>query len=607
MYTNDSQAISAVLRGDKNSYEMLVEKHKRMVYGIAWSRLGDSDLSEDAAQETFIKAYTYLGTLRQPDRFQAWLARIARNVCNSLGRRARRDTTFKQRLAVLESAEAEPRIDERESLTKQLWESFADLPALHREALTIFYIEGKSVAEAATALGITETALKTRLHRARLALRVQLERKLEDSLSDLQPRQGFTRSVLVLLPLSPKGAAGGGGALAVFGKLFAGLSFSLWMWISAASILWVLGLFTMFSKLDEASLEDTPENRPIKAFIRRDYMKAVAAMFVTFVVFGLLILHHKVSALSALLQISSIGYAYITWWAFRLLRVNTSTAVIGNALAVAIIFIAVVAFAFFQASFWLFFIAALLGSIIAYFTTQKTPQRFGCNLFTGSAMGIFGDLEDDQSLGRGLTRTELLSFAKFLGGLWLVQDYRWRADGITLLLNIGGLPLGKAAASRVTITWDGACTATMSARDLKATRQLLVGRSVEAAELQDNACRVVRYALNCFLRGDLEAARKVFSPDETPSAQSLTAARHNRVKSLVGVILGITCIVMFLVMPFFEPSEKEKELHHVAGAYPILIVAAVGFLVAIIVMAITLRRTRRRTARSDGEDGDRSG
>ena len=596
MYTNDSQAISAVLRGDKNSYEMLVEKHKRMVYGIAWSRLGDSDLSEDAAQETFIKAYTYLGTLRQPDRFQAWLARIARNVCNSLGRRAKRDTAFKERWAVLESAEAEPHIDERESLTQQLWESFADLPALHREALTIFYVEGKSVTEAAAALGITETALKTRLHRARLALRVQLERKLEDSLSDLQPSPNFTRSVLVLLPFSPKGAIGaGGGALAVFGKLFAGLSFSLWMWISAASILQLLGLFTMYSKLDEASLEDTPENRPIKAFIRRDYMKAVAAMFVTFVVFGLLILHHKVSALSALLQISSIGYAYITWWAFRLLRVNTSTAVIGNALAVAIIFIAVVAFAFFQASFWLFFIAALLGNIIAYFTTQKTPQRFGCNLFTGSAMGIFGDLEDDQSLGRRLTRTELLSFAKFLGGLWLVQDYRWRADGITLLLNIGGLPLGKAAASRVTITWDGACTATMSARDLKATRQLLVGRSVEAAELQDNACRVVRYALNCFLRGDLEAARKVFSPDETPSAQSLTTARHNRVKSLVGVWLMMVCIVMLLVVRLFEPSEKEKELHHFGvGAYYILIVPAAGFLVAIIVMAITLYITRRQ-------------
>ena len=526
MHTDDYLTVNAVLHGDKDGYEKLVDKYKKMVYGIAWSHLGDADLSEDAAQETFVKAYTYLGTLREPDKFAGWLARIARNVCGSLGRGIKREHAFHERWAVLESAETEPQEEDRESLSKQLWDSFAKLPAIHREALTLFYVEGKSIAEASAALGIAEQTMRTRLHRARTALRAQLEQMLEESLSDLQPSKGFTRSVLVLLPMSPKGAIGAGGALAVFGKLFAGLSFALW--IAAAQILAMLGLFTMYSKLDEASLEDTPENRPIKAFIRRGYMKAVAAMFVAFVVFWLLICtFHEVSALYAVYQIISIGYAYMTWRAFKLLRVNTSTAVIGGALGMAIIFIAVVAIAFFHASFWLFFIAGLLINIIVYFTTQKTPQRFGFNLFTGSALGIFGDFEDDQSLGRRLTRTELLSFAKFLGGLWLVQDYKWRADGITLF----------AAGSRVTITWDGACTATMSAKGLKVTRQLLVGRSVEAAELQDNACRVVRYALNCFLRGDLEAARKVLSPDETPSAQSLTTARHNRVKSLVVVWL----------------------------------------------------------------------
>jgi hypothetical protein len=185
----------------------------------------------------------------------------------------------------------------------------------------------------------------------------------------------------------------------------------------------------------------------------------------------------------------------------------------------------------------------------------------------------------------------------------LVKDYRWRGDGISLFLLTKPdlISLGFAADSSVAITWDGACTATMSAKDLKVTQQLLVGHSLEAAELQDNACRVVRYALSCFLRGDLEAARKVFSPDETPSAQSLTTARHNRVKSLVGIILVVSILVMFLVMPLFEPSAKEKELHHIgAGAYYFLIVPAVGFLVAMTAIAIALRVTRGRTARSDG-------
>lgn len=304
-----------------------------------------------------------------------------------------------------------------------------------------------------------------------------------------------------------------------------------------------------------------------------------------------LIMHsHRVTSVPLLYKMFSIPVAYMTWQAFKLLRVNTSTAAIGGSLAMAVFFIAVVAIAF-GASPWLFFIAVLLGNIINYFTAQR--QRFGFNLFTGSALGIFGNFEDDQLLGRRLTRTELLSFAKFLGGLWLVRDYRWRGDGITLFAGYS---------ERVTITWDGTCTATMSAKDLKVTRQYF-GRSFEAAELQDNACRVARYALNCFLRGDLEAVRKVLSLDEAPSAQSLATAGHNRIKSLVMVFLLIVTIVMLLL----APSPKEKELHHWVGAYYGLILMAAGFLVAMLMMAITLRNTRRRTARSDGEDGDRTG
>ena len=90
----------------------------------------------------------------------------------------RRDSAFSERWAVLESVQTEPPQGERESLSEQLWESFAELPDLHREALTVFYIEGKNVAEAAAALGVNENAMRTRLHRARAALRVQLEQRL---------------------------------------------------------------------------------------------------------------------------------------------------------------------------------------------------------------------------------------------------------------------------------------------------------------------------------------------------------------------------------------------------------------------------------------------
>ena len=96
--------------------------------------------------------------------------------------------------------------------------------------------------------------------------------------------------------------------------------------------------------------------------------------------------------------------------------------------------------------------------------------------------------------------------------------------------------------------------------------------------------------MNCFLRGDLEAARRVLSPSKTPSAKRLTTARQNRVKSRIIVFLMLGCLVMLLL----ALSVKDKDFHHWEGAYYGLIVAAAGFLVAMIVMAITLYITRRQ-------------
>jgi RNA polymerase sigma-70 factor (ECF subfamily) len=67
-----------------------------------------------------------------------------------------------------------------------LRQTLAELPAAHRECLVLFYLEGKSGAEAAAALGISEAALRVRLHRARAAMRERLEEKLEGSLANLR-------------------------------------------------------------------------------------------------------------------------------------------------------------------------------------------------------------------------------------------------------------------------------------------------------------------------------------------------------------------------------------------------------------------------------------
>ena len=111
----DAEIVAAVKAGDKERYAELIERYQGMVYAIAWSRLGDATLCEDAAQETLIKAFRYLSALRRPEKFAAWLARIARNVTSTAASRHRRELAGRERwrLEHLAAAQPAPDSDER--------------------------------------------------------------------------------------------------------------------------------------------------------------------------------------------------------------------------------------------------------------------------------------------------------------------------------------------------------------------------------------------------------------------------------------------------------------------------------------------------------------
>ena len=214
----DKQTITSVLNGNRDSYADLVNRHKNMVYAIAWSHLGDRDLSEDAAQETFITAYRSLRSLHDPDKFAGWLATIARNVSKMLLRKKSREVSFLNQWSDLESSRASSK--EFSSSGKYDVEgAFTALSPTYREALTVFYVEGKSVQEAAESLGIKEDAMKVRLHRARTAMRAEMERDLERTLEGLRPTERFTGSVMSVLPSIKFGAIGAGGFGGAFVKL----------------------------------------------------------------------------------------------------------------------------------------------------------------------------------------------------------------------------------------------------------------------------------------------------------------------------------------------------------------------------------------------------
>ena len=210
----DALAIDAVRNGDTERYRELVERHERAVYAVAWCRLGDQDMAEEATQEAFIKAFRQLPLLGQGGKFAAWITAIARNAAINIGLRRRNELERRKRWAVEQPSVSSPDNDEPPVSTDVLKATLGALPEQHRECLALFYLQNQTVSQAAESLGISETAFKTRLHRARTLLRDKLAETLEGALDTLRPGRALAPLIMAIVIANKAEAAtvAGGGS-----------------------------------------------------------------------------------------------------------------------------------------------------------------------------------------------------------------------------------------------------------------------------------------------------------------------------------------------------------------------------------------------------------
>jgi RNA polymerase sigma-70 factor (ECF subfamily) len=172
MNRTDAQLVNAMQQGDSHAFEELYHRHKDAVFGYCFRMLHHRHTTEDAVQDTFIKVLNASNTLRDADAFLPWLYRIARNhVLMSL--RARRTEA-------LEAAETIPADEDpfdsavANECSKSLQEHLERLRPEYREALLLREYQQLSYAEIALATDSTESAVKSRIFKARRALAVRL-------------------------------------------------------------------------------------------------------------------------------------------------------------------------------------------------------------------------------------------------------------------------------------------------------------------------------------------------------------------------------------------------------------------------------------------------
>lgn len=171
---SDRELIEMVLDGRRSAYRFLIERHEDALFRRAMSILGDTDLAADMVQETFVRAYERLAECSDPDRFGGWVYRALRNRCYDDLRAARRRSRPLSAAARLAGAD-DPGDDlERQRLRGTIQDALDRLSPLLREAFVLKHVEGLSYDEMQELAGVSKSALKMRVKRAREELESML-------------------------------------------------------------------------------------------------------------------------------------------------------------------------------------------------------------------------------------------------------------------------------------------------------------------------------------------------------------------------------------------------------------------------------------------------
>lgn len=177
---NESALITAAVRGNMTAFNSLVLHYQDRVYSLAYRILGESESAADAAQDAFIAAYRRLDTYRGGS-FRAWLYRIATNTCyDELRRLKRRPVTAIEDLPGADADDGPPlpadtatpeQAAQQAELARAIERCIGDLQTDQRAVLVLSDVEGLSYQEITAITGATLGTVKSRLSRARVAVR----------------------------------------------------------------------------------------------------------------------------------------------------------------------------------------------------------------------------------------------------------------------------------------------------------------------------------------------------------------------------------------------------------------------------------------------------
>ena len=204
MEKDDAQLIRNILSGDESAFSTLIQKYQKRVHALAWRKIGDFHHAEEITQDTFLRAYTKLSTLKNPNQFAGWLYVIANRLCLNWMRKQKSGMLSLEQMSeqeidaltyghsISEYREAEATEHRYEIVQKLL----AKLPESERTVMTLYYLGEMPAKEVSKFLGVSVKTIHSRLHRARKRLQGEEELLIKEALGKIQLPSNLTDHVM---------------------------------------------------------------------------------------------------------------------------------------------------------------------------------------------------------------------------------------------------------------------------------------------------------------------------------------------------------------------------------------------------------------------------
>src|SRR3954449_1539507 len=164
----------AAIQGDRDAFEMVIRLTSRNLFAIAYGILQNREEAEDVVQDTFTKAWRSRWRIRESAKLPAWLSTIARHRARDLARK-RRPEPLPENFELNEVVEFEGAATGKADLDGEVRLALAQLPELHRAAVTLRYFEDLDYGTIEQTLGLTNGALRGILGRALGLMRKRLK------------------------------------------------------------------------------------------------------------------------------------------------------------------------------------------------------------------------------------------------------------------------------------------------------------------------------------------------------------------------------------------------------------------------------------------------